>query len=128
MKQAMLLVLVISAGALLAQDKDASTSASHDNSKHSKGQTTVQGCVGRSNGDYILVRQDPAMTYELQSCGKTKLDHYLGRQVEVTGRESPSLSTSSDFLTGGVPSPVTLTVTSIQTITKKCTEQLVSDN
>jgi hypothetical protein len=128
MKQATLLVLVISAGALLAQDNNASRSASHDNSEHAKGQTTVQGCVGRSNGDYILVKQDPAVTYELQSSGKTKLDLYLGQQVEVTGRKSPSLSTSSDFLTGRVPSPVTLTVTSILTITKECTEQLVSDN
>jgi len=127
MKQTTLLVLVISAGALLAQDNNASSSASHDNSEHANGQTTVQGCVGRSNGDYILVKQGPAVTYELQSSGKTKLDHYLGQQVEVTGRKSPSLSTSSDFLTGRVPSPVTLTVTSIQTITKECTEQLVSD-
>ena len=127
MKQTTLLVLVISAGALIAQDKNASSSANHDNSEHAKGKTTVQGCVGRSNGDYILVGQDPAVTYELQSSGKTKLDHYLGQEVEVTGRKSPSLSTSSDFLTGRVPSPVTLTVTLIQTITKECTEQLVSD-
>jgi hypothetical protein len=127
MKQTILLVLVISAGGLPAQDNNTFSGASHDKSEHAKGQTTVQGCVGRSNGDYILVKQDPAVTYELQSSGKTKLDHYLGQQVEVIGRKSPSLSTSSDFLTGRVPSPVTLTVTSIQTITKECTEQLVSD-
>jgi len=127
MKQAMLLVLVISAGVLLAQDNNPPSGGSHDNSEHAKGQTTVQGCVGRSNGDYILVKQDPAVTYELQSSGKTKLGHYLGQQVEVTGRKSPSLSTSSDFLAGRVPSPVTITVTSIKTITKECTEQLVSD-
>lgn len=127
MKQIMLLVLVISASALLAQDNNPPSDGSHDNSEHVKGQTTVQGCVGRSNGDYILVEQDPAVTYELQSSGKTKLDHYLGQQVEVTGRKSPSLSTSSDFLTGRVPSPETITVTSIKTITKECTERPVSD-
>ena len=127
MKQTMLIVLVISAGVLLAQDNNASGSASHDNSEHAKGQTIVEGCVGRSNGDYILMKQDPAVTYELQSSGKTKLGHYLGQQVEVTGRKSPSLTTSSDFLTGRVPSAVTLTVTSIKTIRKECTEQLLSD-
>lgn len=129
MKQAMLLVLVlvISAAVLLARDNNPSSGASRDNSEHAKGQTTVQGCVGRSNGDYILVKQDPAVTYELQSSGKTKLGRYLGQQVEVTGRKSASLSTSSDFLAGRVPSPVTITVTSIKTITKECTEELVSD-
>src|ERR1700688_5100017 len=108
MKQTILLVLVISAGGLPAQDNNTFSGASHDKSEHAKGQTTVQGCVGRSNGDYILVEQDPAMTYELQSSGKTNLGHYLGQQVEVTGRKSPSLSTSSDFLTGRVPSPETI--------------------
>jgi hypothetical protein len=127
MKQTMLLVLVISASALLAQDNSASSSASHYNSEHAKGQTTIQGCVGRSNGDYILVKRDPAVTYELQSSDKTKLGHYLGQQVEVIARKSPSLSTSSDFLAGRSPSAVTLTVTSIKTITKECTEQLLSD-
>ncbi len=125
MKQAMLLVLVIPAGILLARDNNPSRGASQDNSEHAKGQTTVQGCVSR--GDYIFMKQDPVVTYELQSSGKTKLGYYLGQQVEVTGRKSPSLSTSSDFLAGRAPSPVTLTVTSIKTITKECTQQLVSD-
>jgi hypothetical protein len=124
LKQAMQLVLVISAAVLLAHDNNPSSGANRDSSEHAKGQTTVQGCVGRSNGDYILVKQDPAVTYELRSSGKTKLGHYLGQQVEVTGRKSASLSTSSDFLAGRVPSPVTITVTSIKTITKECTEQL----
>jgi hypothetical protein len=121
MKQTMLLILVISASVLLAQDN-----TPHGNSKPAKGQITVQGCVSRSNGDYILVKQDPVVTYELQSSGKKKLGHYLGQQVEVTGTRSPSLSTSSDSFEGGAPSWVTLTVTSIKTIAKECTEQLVS--
>ena len=36
------------------------------------------------------------MTYELQATGKIKLRRYLGQRVEVTGTESPSMSTSSD--------------------------------
>ena len=127
MKQTILLVLVISAGVLLAQDNNPSIAASADNLKAGKGQTTVRGCVSRLNGDFILVKQDPAITYELHSGGKVKLGHYLGQQVEVTGETSPSLSTSSDSMgRGGAPSSLTLTASSIRTIAKECTEHLVT--
>ena len=85
-------------------------------------QVTVRGCVSKSSGDYILEKQNPAMTYELQGTGKIKLAHYLGQRVEVTGNTSPSMSTSSDAIEKmGAPSSVTLTVSSIRTISKECT-------
>ncbi len=112
--------LLLSSSFLLAQDSNPSN-PSQDNSKASKGQVTVQGCVSRSTGDYIQTKQDPGMTYELQATGKTKLRHYLGQQVEVTGKESPSLSTSSEALARmGSPASVTLTITSIKTIAQEC--------
>ncbi len=112
-------VLLLSGSFLLAQD-----SASNNNqpeTKDSNGQVTVRGCVSRSNGDYTLIKQDPAMTYELQGSHKIKLSHYLGQRVEVTGSKSPTMSSSSDA-TGkmGSAAPVTLTVTSITTIDKDC--------
>ena len=113
-------VFLLSGGFLLAQDSNPSTPPQHT-SKESKGQVTVQGCVGRSSGDYILMKQDPAMTYELQATGKIRLRQYLGQRVEVTGKESPSLSTSSDALTRtGSASSVMLTITSIKTLDKEC--------
>jgi hypothetical protein len=120
-------VLMLSGSFLLAQGA-AFGNSEQSNSKDSKGQVTVQGCVGRSSGDYILTKQDPGMTYELQATGKTRLRQYLGQRVEVTGTESPSLSTSSDALnkTGSAAS-VTLTITSIKTITKECTVRQVSE-
>jgi hypothetical protein len=122
MKKTILIVLVIWSGVLLAQEGNPPGGASQDNSKHAKGKITVQGCVGRSAGDYILSRQDPGMTYELHATGKTKLRHYLGQRVEVTGSESPSLSTSSDTSARtGSPASVMLTITSIKTIDKECT-------
>jgi hypothetical protein len=128
MKPIMLLVLVVSAGVLLAQDNNPSTRASQEQTKRSKGETTIQGCVSTFNGDFILMRQDPGMTYELHSTGKMRLGRYLGQKVEVTGKTSPSLSTSSDALAnGGAPSSVTLTVSSIKTVSKDCIEHLVSD-
>jgi hypothetical protein len=112
--------LLLSGSFLLAQDSNPGNPSQH-NAKDSKGQFTVQGCVGRSSGDYILTKQDPGMTYELQATGKIKLRQYLGQRVEVIGKESPSMSTSSDALTRtGAASSVTLTITSIKTIEKEC--------
>ena len=113
-------VLLLSGSLLLAQDSNPGTPTQHT-SKNSKGEVTIQGCVGRSSGDYILTKQNPGITYELQATGKIKLRQYLGQRVEVTGKESPSLSTSSDALTKtGSASSVTLTVSSIKTIAKEC--------
>jgi hypothetical protein len=110
--------LLLTSSFLLAQDSGTMIPGT---SKDSKGQVTIQGCVSRSSGDFILMKQDPAVTYELQSANKIKLSKYLGQRVEVTGKESPSMSTSSDTSArAGSPSPVTLTVTSIKTIEKEC--------
>jgi hypothetical protein len=120
-------VLLLSSSFLLAQDSNPDTASQHK-SKSSKEEITLQGCVGRSSGDYVLTKQNPAITYELQATGKTRLRQYLGQRVEVTGTESPSLSTSSDALTKtGSASSVTLTVTSIKTIAKQCTVRQVPD-
>jgi len=71
-----------------------------------------------------LMKQNPAETYELQATSKIKLRHYLGQRVEVTGTKSPSMSTSSDSMARmGAPSSVTLTITSIKTLDKDCTER-----
>jgi len=96
-------------------------SASFVGAKDSK-QVTMQGCVSKASGDYTLMKQDPAMTYELQATGKIKLSHYLGQRVEVMGTTSPSMATSSDAITkAGAPSPVTLTISSIKTVSNECT-------
>jgi hypothetical protein len=128
MKRTMLLLLVVWTSVLLAQDNNLSSRASQEQTKRSKGEITVRGCVSMLNGDFILVKQDPAMTYELQSAHKIKLGRYLGQRVEVTGRKSPSLDTSSDVMDSDRDaSSLTLTITSIKTVTKECTEDPVSN-
>jgi len=118
-------VLLLASGLVLAQD--ATPADSQQAGKDSKGQVTLQGCVGRSSGDYILMKQNPAMTYELQATGKTRLKHYLGQRVEVTGSESPTMSSSSDAMNKvGSAAPVTLTITSIKTLDRECSERSVS--
>lgn len=118
--KSLLFALLLCASFALGQENKAA-SAAPEKSKDAKGQVTVEGCVSRFSGDYILVKQNPAITYELQASGKIKLRRYMGQRVEVTGQESPSMSTSSDSMTKvGSASPVTITVTSIRTIAKEC--------
>jgi hypothetical protein len=118
-------MLLLSGSWLVAQD---SVSNSQQEIKDSKGDITVQGCVGRSSGDYVLTKQNPAMTYELQATGKTRLKDYMGQRVEVTGKESPSMSSSSDAMNKtGSASSVTLTITSIRMIDKECAVRQASD-
>jgi hypothetical protein len=107
-------VLLLLGSFLLAQDN-----TPQQDTKDSKGQVTLRGCVTRSNGDFTLIKQDPAETFELHGSHKIKLSHYLGQRVEVTGTKSPTLATSSDAM-GRSASPVTLTVTSIKTLDKDC--------
>jgi hypothetical protein len=112
----LLLALLLSGAFLLAQD------SAPGHAKDSKGQVTLQGCLSRSSGDYILMKQNPGVSYQLLATGKIKLRHYLGQRVEVTGSESPTMSTSSDAINRvGSAAPVTLTINSIRTIDKDCT-------
>jgi hypothetical protein len=121
------LAVLLSGSFLLAQGNAPAKTPAKTNdhkSKASKDEITVQGCVGRSSGDYVLTKQSPAMTWELQATGKTRLRNYLGQRVEVTGTEGPTMSSSSDALNKtGSASSVTLTITSIKTISKECTAQ-----
>ena len=112
-------VMLLLGSFLLAQESNPSN-PSQSSPKTSKGEITVQGCVGRSTGDYILTKPDPGMTYQLQATGKIKLSHYLGQQVEVTGRESTSLRMSSSSSARAGPASVALIITSIKTIEKEC--------
>ena len=116
MKRFWFMVLLLSGAFLLAQDNSADNSQ-----KNAKGQETIRGCVSRSNGDYILMKENPGVTYELQGTHHIHLRHYLGKRVEVTGSESPSLSTSSDSMARqGNAAPVTLNVDSIKVLDKDC--------
>jgi len=123
----LLCVLLLSGSSLLAQ-YNTPADASQPSVKDSKGQVTLQGCVNRASGDYTLVKQNPAVTYELQGTRKIRLSHYLGQRVEVTGRMGPTMSSSSDALNKtGNAAPETLTVTAIRTIDKDCTVRQASD-
>ena len=104
---------------LSAQTSDSGQSTG--NAKKSKDEITARGCVAKQSTDYILTQADQGNSYELQGNKKIRLRNYLGQQVEVTGVQSPTLSTSSDYLArSGVATSVTITVNSIKTLSKRC--------
>jgi hypothetical protein len=114
----LLFALLLSATFVVAQDAKPATA---QDSKQDKDWITVQGCVNRTNGDYILMKQEPGFSYELQESHKIRLHNYLGQRVEVSGEQSPTLGSSSDALNKvGSASAVTITVRSIKTIDKEC--------
>jgi hypothetical protein len=114
-----LAVLCMSVAA--AAQENAPQNANQENSKKTKNEITVKGCLGRANTDYILTQPNRGNSYELERSRNLKLGPYLGQEVEVTGSEYPSMSTSSDFLARtGSASPVTIRVTAIKTIEKRC--------
>ncbi|MFZ3211936.1 MAG: hypothetical protein WA188_10495 [Terriglobales bacterium] len=121
MRRAILVLAVLYIGiAAAAQANPPGTDQDHP--KKTKDQITARGCVSKLSTDYILTQPEQGNSYELQGSRKLRLGPYLGQEVEVTGRESPSMATSSDYLArSGAASPVTITVTSIKTLAKRCT-------
>jgi hypothetical protein len=98
-----------------------SSQSNQQKAKKSKDQITAQGCLARSQTDYVLMQSDKGNSYQLERSRKLKLAPYLGQEVEVTGREYPSMSDSSDYLArAGSASPVTIRVKTIKTISPQC--------
>lgn len=116
MKNTILFVGLV-AGSLLAQTNQ---DQSQQTTKDATEKVTMQGCVSRSSGDFILMQTNPGNSYVLEAPGKIKLDQFLGQQVEVTGTERPTTSTSNNFTRRRAGSSVTITLESIKTVSKEC--------
>jgi hypothetical protein len=122
MKLAVSLTIIFAASLMWAQSDQSSASNQPSNNSNNNGTVTVRGCVSMLNGDYVLSKQDPGNTYQLQKGEKVKLRNYLGHRVEITGTKSTTMPTSEDAINGraGSASPVTITIKSIKTISKEC--------
>lgn len=123
MLKSMMFMLVLCASVCLAAQTNANQAANSDQAKSQKhkDEITVRGCISKQNGDYILMQADPGNTYQLERSRKMRLAPYLGREVEITGTEYPSMATSSDYLArSGVASPVTLRIHTIKTLANRC--------
>jgi co-chaperonin GroES (HSP10) len=96
----------------------ASGQNSEQTSDENKGEVTVTGCVSRLNTNFILMQSEPAQSFKLEEGKKVKLEQYLGKEVEITGEESHSLSSSSPSAT--TANPLTLKIHSLKLIHKRC--------
>jgi hypothetical protein len=113
------LTLVLSALWLQAQDQYGSQAGSGQTGNAAAGQTTVQGCLQGSNGNYTLTDKS-GTTYQLQG-DSSKLSAHVGHEVQITGKTSGVGATSSAVgsQSGGTQQP-TLTVQSMKHVSKTC--------
>jgi hypothetical protein len=79
-------------------------------------QTSVQGCLSGSNGNYTLT-DDQGKMYTLTG-DTSKLADHVGHEVKITGTESASSGASSGAMSN--QSQPTLEVSSMKHISKTC--------
>jgi hypothetical protein len=112
------LTLLLSAAWLQAQDQYGSQTGSSQTGT-AAGQTTVDGCLQGSNGNYTLTDKS-GTTYQLQG-DTSKLSDHVGHEVRLTGTSSGSSATSSSMSgQASGPQQPTLTVHSMKHISKTC--------
>ncbi len=111
--------LLVSAAWLQAQSQYPQT-GSRQTATSASGQTTVQGCLQGSDGNYTLTDKS-GTTYQLQG-DTSKLSAHVGHEVQITG-STTSASTATSPTTGtpaGATQQPTLTVQSMKHISKTC--------
>lgn len=86
-------------------------------------QTTVQGCLSRSDGGYSLTDNSGA-TYRL-SGDTAKLRDHVGHEIEVKGAASEASATAS---TAGKQEQPSIEVSSFKHISATCTSKSKSDS
>jgi len=128
MKRAMMLavVLLLSAAWLQAQQdpQSGSTKAGSQSSSSQMGsgsETTVEGCLQGSSGNFTLTDK-AGTTYQLAG-DTSKLTEHVGHEVEIKGTTSApgSSAGSSAASTGSAPSgSQTLTVVKVKHMSKTC--------
>lgn len=112
------LAVLLSTAWLAAQNQYPQTQSSQTSG--ASGQTTVQGCLQESNGNYTLT-SDSGTTYQLQGDTST-LSKHVGHEVRVTG-STASAGNASGAMTpksGSSGAGETITVENLKHISKTC--------
>jgi len=111
--------LLASAAWLQAQSQYPQTGSSQKGASAS-GQTTAEGCLQGSDGNYTLTDKS-GTTYHLQG-DTSKLSAHVGHEVQITGSTtSASTATSPTIGTpAGATQQPTLTVQNMKHISKTC--------
>lgn len=114
MRYLLLSIVLLSACWVVAQN---STQTSGQGSTTSGGETTVQGCLSGSNGNYMLTDKN-GTTYQLTG-DTAKLSAHIGHEVKITGTTGSSAA-SGAMGTQGSNASQTLSVSSMKHISKTC--------
>ena len=127
MQKSLMLALILLMSTAWATAQEYPQSGSSQTGTAASGQTTLQGCLQGSNGNYTLTA-DSGTTYELQG-DIDKLSKHDGHEVQITGTPSgagassgatnPNAGTSTE--TQPSPSQQTLTVDTVKHISESCT-------
>jgi hypothetical protein len=134
MRRLLLLLSVLLLGACWAVAQDTTnqtnpnstpTSSSQTSSATASGETTVQGCLSGSSGNYTISDKN-GTSYQLTG-DTAKLSEHVGHEVKVTGTSSaasaaPSDSGTATGTTGQASGAAqqTLQVSSVKHIAKTC--------
>lgn len=83
-------------------------------------QTTVEGCLSGSNGNYMLTDQNGTM-YQLTG-DSAKLSEHVGHEIKVSGTSSSAGNSARAGKTTGASGSAeqTIEVTSVKHISKTC--------
>jgi Protein of unknown function (DUF5818) len=114
MRYLVLSIVLLSASWVVAQDSTRTSTQTGSNAAGSE--TTVQGCLSGSNGNYMLTDKN-GMTYELKG-DASKLSEHIGHEIKVTGTKESS--TGAGAMGQGGKASETLSVVSMKHISKTC--------
>jgi hypothetical protein len=109
-------------GSASSQNSSASASSGQTGSTNANGQTTVEGCLSGSSGNYTLSDKS-GNSYQLTG-DTAKLSEHVGHEVKVTGTSS-SASANGDGTSTGTTGQAsgnsqTLEVSSVKHVSKTC--------
>ncbi|MFY9908100.1 MAG: hypothetical protein WBX02_18085 [Terriglobales bacterium] len=107
-----------------APDQNSTGEASGDQTTVGSGNTTVEGCLSGSDGNYTLTA-DNGTAYKLTG-NTAKLSDHVGHEIKVMGTTGAASASGSSGAMGNDSSSQTLQVNSFKHISKTCKNNSMS--
>ena len=118
MRRTILLSSILLLSAVWALGQYDTSSNQSSGSQSSTNQTTIEGCLSGSDGNYTLTDKS-GTTYQLT--GETaKLVNHVGHDMQLTGTSSTSSADQPSSMSGSASSQQTFNVSSFKHISKTC--------
>ena len=115
---------VLCASLAFAQDSSTAGQSATPSTDTSTSAGAIQGCLGGSNGNYMLTQDGTGTTYKLMG-NEDQLKKHVGHEVAITGQMSGGAGSSASASDQAQPSSgasdaSTLQVTDVKMISRKC--------